>query len=82
MIVLSHGDERNNGTVQYNFNVVRFIAVTPPMTALRFLCIISAFNARSMPESFILAVTVSWTEPNPSLCSLHQASGGVCHLAR
>ena len=56
------------------YNVVGFIAVTD-----------DAFNAgsiRSMPESFVLVVTLAWTESNPSICSLHQASGGVCHLAR
>jgi hypothetical protein len=60
--------------VLYNSNVVGFIAVAD-----------DAFNARSirsMLESFALAVTVSWIESNPSLCSLHQASGGICHLAR
>jgi hypothetical protein len=60
--------------VLYNSNVVGFIAVTDDAFIAR--------SIRSMPESFVLAVTVSWTESNPCICSLHQASGGVCHLAR
>jgi hypothetical protein len=57
--------------------LVGFITVTLPIAALRFLCIFSASNARSiqsMAVSFILAVTVSWAKSNPFLRSLHRSS--------
>jgi hypothetical protein len=53
-----------------------FIAVTPPMAALRFLRIIRAFNAYIYPvyTRIICFGRLCFLESNTSLCSLHQAS--------
>jgi hypothetical protein len=66
-LVVSHG-HRLSVIIMYNSNVAGFIAVTDDAF------IVPDLSIRSMPESFVLAVTVSWTESNPSLCSLHQVS--------
>jgi hypothetical protein len=56
--------------VLYNSNVAGFIAVTDDAFIVPDLSI----RSQAMPKSFVLAVTISWTESNPSLCSLHQVS--------
>lgn len=68
-LVASHGQRLSVIIiVLYNSNVAGFIAVTDDAF------IVPDLSIRSMPESFVLAVTVSWTESNPSLCSLYQVS--------
>jgi hypothetical protein len=83
MIVLSHGDKCNNGTVQYNFNVVRFIAVTPPMAALRFLCIISAMLNLCPNHLFWPSLFLDRAESFPlfSASSIkHQVASVILHV--
>jgi hypothetical protein len=71
-LVVSHGHRLSVIIiVLYNSNVAGFIAVTDDAF------IVPDLSIRSMPESFVLAVTVSRTESNPSICSLHQVSSGA-----